>query len=113
MNENKKYLNSFTILSFDPNNVYVSFNTETLLLDDKIWKNETPINSNENEEAEIIDITTEPEEYWIIENNGKNEIFIKNSLTEGDFNTYNVKAGPFFSIDNVVLYLNILNDIGF
>ena len=33
--DNNKYLNSFTILSYYPNNISVSFKSETLLLDEK------------------------------------------------------------------------------
>lgn len=62
-----KCLNSFTILSFDPSNSYVSFNTETLLLDNKIWGEDI-----QNQEDENTTDSNSPDEYWIFnENRGK------------------------------------------
>lgn len=109
-NDNFKCLNSFTILSFNPNNIFVSFNAETLLLDKKQNNDEVPL-ITENEE------NTEPSnnqgEYWIIEKDGVNKIFIKTFENDSEFNSNIIKAGPFFSIVDVVSYLNILNDMEF
>ena len=98
--EEKKYLNGYTILSFNPNNIFISFNTETLLFDDKIWEDENAFYQNIEEESE--NNNNEQEEYWIIEENGINEIFVKNQHTENEFNSKRIKAGPFFSIETVV-----------
>lgn len=69
-----KFLNSFTILSYNPNNIYVSFKSETLLLDEKEWINESNnqilLNSeNNNDNNQQLN-----EEYWIIDEDGKNKI---------------------------------------
>ena len=115
--DNNKYLNSFTILSYYPNNISVSFKSETLLLDEKEWI----INENENENENDSSINNENEnghenneeplneEYWIIDEDGKNKIIVKNL---NNLNNKIIKAGPFFSMDLVVFYLNYFNEIG-
>ena len=81
MSENK-YLNSFTILSYNPNNVDVTFKVETLFINDDIWEsdnqnslnNETENNETENNDQQLTD---EEYPYWIIDENGKNKIIYR------------------------------------
>ena len=111
MSENK-FLNSFTILSYNPDNVYVSFKSETLLLDEKEWikedGNESGNSSNNNE----TENQSNNEEFWIVDESGKNKISYGSIVNSETFDKGRIKAGPFFSIDLVVLYLNYFNELG-
>lgn len=42
----------------------------------------------------------------------KIKLNIGNIVNSDDFNQERIKAGPFFSIDLVVLYLNYFNEMG-
>lgn len=107
---NKKCLNSFTILSYNPNNVVVTFNAETYFLDKQNNDDNLIINNNNNDENNETEENVQSE-YWIVNENGENKIKINvnNNLIIED---QNIKAGPLFSMDLAILYLNYFNDMG-
>lgn len=98
-------LNSFTILSFDPNNSYVSFNAETLLVDNKIYGENTQNQNDKNNDSSINQL-----EYWIINENDIYKIHIKGFEEDSSFNfDQSNSIGPFFSIENALEQLQELN----
>lgn len=109
-NDNIKYLNSFTIISYDPNNFNVTFKKETYLINNKKWINGQSILLNSNIDVNDRSQNRTNEEYWIIDENGKNVITSSNKINASDLEK--IKAGPFFSMDLVVFYLNYFNEIG-
>ena len=119
MENNLKYLNGYTIISYNPNNSYVTLKSEVYTFDNNKWvlngtddEDDELIPKNENNNEHEYEYLSKTEEtYWIVEEGGINKIKI--SSNDDVLNSENIKAGPLFSIEMAVLYLNYFNDVGF
>jgi hypothetical protein len=113
MSEDIKYLNGFTIISFDFHNQYATFKSEVYHFDDEIKSQEVTTfglrNFNDLSTIDTTPVNTNIE-YWIIEDvSGTNKIKIISNEFEIIGN--NVKAGPIYDEESAMILLNYFNDL--
>lgn len=109
-----KYLNGFTIISFNHKNKYVTFKAENYFFDEYLVssssQDQSITNNPINEETQSLTNNLNNYEYWIIEDGvGTNKIKILDK--DSGVSLSNIKAGPIYDEQTAMLLLNYFNDL--
>ena len=109
MSDKNIYLNGFTILYFNPENIHVSFNSEIYSLNnnlDNISESDYEEIEQQNKELEWEEMVTAA--YWIVEEDGELKIKIIEDCSPINMELNNVRIGPLSSEVQAVYYLKNL-----
>jgi predicted peptidase len=106
-----KYLNGFTIISFNHKNKYVTFKSENYFFDNTNFEEKSlkMLKLNNDESSTAKTNNSNKNEYWIIEDEfGNNKIKI---LTDTSIEPNNVKAGPLYDEKSALALLDYFNNL--